>query len=73
MLLQGRVDFALEADYSAGSEMERIVTMLMRRILATHELSAVHASQLRAAHERRGKQTPLNVPLRGGLVEEIPE
>ena len=73
MLLQGRVDFALEADYSAGSEMERIVTMLMRRILATHELSAVHAFQLRAAHERRGKQTPLNVPLRGGLVEEIPE
>ena len=73
MLLQGRVDFALEADYSAGSEMERIVTMLMRRILATHELSAVHASQLRAAHERRGKQTPLNVSLRGGLVEEIPE
>ena len=73
MLLQGRVDFALEADYSAGGEMEHIVTMLMRRILATHELSAVHASQLRAAHERRGKQTPLNVPLRGGLVEEIPE
>ena len=73
MLLQGRVDFALEADYSAGSEMERIVTMLMRRILATHELSTVHAAQLRAAHERRGKQTPLNVPLRGGLVEEIPE
>ena len=39
MLLQGRVDFSVPADYSEGSEIEQIVTMLMRRILATHELS----------------------------------
>ena len=73
MLLQGRVDFSLEADYSAGSEMEEVVTLLMRRILATHDLSQRHALQVRKAHERRGEQSPLNIATRGGLVEETPE
>lgn len=73
MLLQGRVDFSLEADYSEGGEMEEVVTLLMRRILATHDLSVRHAQQVQKAHERRGKQKPLDIPTRGGLVEEIPE
>ena len=73
MLLQGRVDFSVEADYSENSEMERIVTMLMKRILATHELSREHAKQLRLAHERRGAHQPLNIPAREGLIEEVPE
>lgn len=72
MLLQGRVDFSLEADYSAGSEMEETVTMLIRRILANHEVSQRHAKQLRQAQKRRGSQ-PLNIDIRGGLTEEIPE
>lgn len=72
MLLQGRVDFSVEADYSAGSEMEQTVTLLMRRILANHDLAQKHAAQLRQAQNRRGNQ-PLNVALRGGLTEEIPE
>lgn len=72
MLLQGRVDFSVEADYSADSEMEKTVTLLMRRILANHDLAQKHAAQLRQAQKRRGSQ-PLNVALRGGLTEEIPE
>lgn len=72
MLLQGRADFSVEADYSEGSEMEQTVAMLMRRILATHELSQKHAAQLKLAQKRRGAQ-PLNVDIRGGLTEEIPE
>ena len=73
MLLQGRVDFSVEADYSEGSEIEQVVTMLMRRILATHELNQRHAQQLRLAHDRRGSSSPLNIPPRPGLLEESPE
>ena len=73
MLLQGRVDFSLEADYTSGSEMEQTVTMLMRRILATHELSQKHAQQLQRAQQRRGAQQPLRIPTREGLFEESPE
>ena len=73
MLLQGRVDFSLEADYTQGSEMEQTVTMLMRRILATHELSQKHARQLQQAQQRRGAQQPLRIPAREGLIEETPE
>ena len=68
MLLQGRVDFSVPADYSEGSEIEQIVTMLMRRILATHELSLRHAQQMLMAQRRRGHNLPLNFPLRGGLA-----
>ena len=73
MLLQRRVDFSIEADYTENSEMEQIVTMLMRRILATHELSLRHALQLREAHRRRGDSLPLNIPLRTGLQDDPPE
>lgn len=73
MLLQGRADFSVEANYSAGSEMEQTVTLLMRRILATHDLSLKHASQLRLAQERRGAHQPLTIAVRGGLTEESPE
>lgn len=72
MLLQGRVDFSVEADYSAGSEMEETVSMLLRRILANHAVSQKHAAQLRRAQIRRGAQ-PLNIDIRGGLAEEVPE
>ena len=73
MLLQGRVDFSVPADYSEGSEIEQIVTMLMRRILATPELSLRHAQQMQRAQRRRGHNLPLNFPMRGGLAEEAPE
>lgn len=72
MLLQGRVDFSLEANYCEGGEMEQTVSMLMRRILATHELSQKHAAQMRLAARRRDAQ-PLNIAIRGGITEEIPE
>ena len=67
MLLQGRVDFSVEADYSAGSEIEEIVAMLMRRIRASSELSLRHAEQVQRAHARRGNDVPLDIPMRGGL------
>ena len=74
MLLQGRVDFSVEADYSPGSEVEQVVAMLMRRISASHELTLRHAEQVQRAHRRRGKYVPLNIPMRGGLEgEEDPD
>ena len=69
MLLQGRADFALEADYSAGSELEAVVTDLMRRMVVTDVLSARHARQVRLAHSRRRESVPLEIELRGGLDE----
>ena len=70
MLLQGRADFSVEADYSPGSEIEEIVAMLMRRIRASHELSLRHAEQVQRAHARRGNTVPLDIPMRGGMQDE---
>lgn len=70
MLLQGRADFSVETDYSAGSELERIVTLLMRRIRASSDLSMEHALQVQRAHGRRGERVPLDIPLRGGLSDD---
>ena len=70
MLLQGRADFSVETDYTAGSELEKIVTMLMRRIRASSDVSMEHALQVQRAHGRRGERVPLEIPLRGGLAEE---
>ena len=69
MLLQGRVDFSVEADYTPDSEIEQVVTMLMRRIRASHELTLRHAEQVQRAHRRRGKYVPLDIPMRGGLED----
>ena len=70
LLLQGRADFAMEADYSAGRELEQAVPELIHRIRATHDLSLRHARQVRRAYERRGESAPLDIAMRGGLEEE---
>lgn len=70
MLLQGRADFSVEADYTQGSEMEQVTAMLMRRIRASHELSLRHAEQVQRAWRRRGQYVPLDIPMRGGLEGE---
>ena len=70
LLLQGRADFSVETDYRAGSDMERIVTMLMRRIRASHDVTMEHALQVQRAHSRRGEFVPLNIPTRGGIEDE---
>ena len=67
MLLQGRADFSVETNYTAGSDLERIVTMLMRRIRASSDVSMEHALQVQRAHSRRGEHVPLEIPLRGGI------
>ncbi len=70
LLMQGRADFAMVADYSAGSELEGVVTELIRHIRVTHELSVRHARQVRRAYERRGVPVPLDIVMRGGLADE---
>ena len=70
LLRQGRADFAIEADYSPGKEMEQVVSALIRRIRVTHELSVRHARQVRRAHERSGEPAPLDIIMRGGLEDE---
>ena len=70
LLLQGRADFSVETDYRAGSDMERIVTLLMRRIRASHDVTMEHVLQVQRAHSRRGEFVPLNIPTRGGIEDE---
>ena len=71
MLLQNRADFSVETDYRAGSELERVVTMLMKRILAASAVSMEHALQVQRAHRRRGNMdAPLDIPMRRGLDDE---
>ena len=70
MLLQGRADFSVETDYSAGSDLEAIVTLLMRRIRASADVSMEHALQVQRAHSRRGERVPLDIPMRGGIAED---
>ncbi len=69
MLLQGRADFAIEADYSAGGELEAVVQDLMRRMTVTGKLSDRYAEQVRSAHARRKESMPLAIEMRGGLGE----
>lgn len=54
MILQGRVDFALPADYTAGSEMEIVVENLFTRIRANHDCAALKEIQIKRAKERTG-------------------
>ena len=68
MLLQNRADFAIEADYSAGSELEDTVRDLIRRIVDSAALSRRHAKQLALAMKRRGPVEP-DVMHRTGLDE----
>lgn len=67
LLLQGRADFSVETDYTPGSDMEQVVTMLMRRIRTSHDVSMEHALQVQRAHSRRGLCVPLDIPMRGGV------
>lgn len=52
MLIQSRADFALLADYSEDSEMERTVSATMRRIRAKLDCDALHYRQLGIAKGR---------------------
>ena len=55
---------------AADAGLENIVTMLMRRIRASSDVTMAHARQVQRAHERRGEHVPLNIPLRGGIDGE---
>ena len=63
------MDFSVEADYSQGSEIEEVVTLLMKRIRASQALTLRHAEQVQRAHRRRGNFVPLDIPMRGGLED----
>ena len=60
----------METDYTPGSEIERIVSMLMRRIRASSDVSMEHALQVQRARGRRGEFVPLDIPMRGGIDGE---
>ena len=42
MLLEGRVDFAVKADYSKGSEMEKTVFAVIDQIAASAQTAQMH-------------------------------
>lgn len=73
MLLQGRADFSAVSDYSEGSELEHIVTLLIHRIRTSSEVATEHAWHIQRAHSRRGEFVPLDIPMRGSITDEIPE
>ena len=52
MLIQNRADFALEADYREGGNLEAVIRALLRRIAATDELARIHAAQIDTARAR---------------------
>lgn len=52
MILQGRVDFSLPANFSAGSEMETVVLKLIEKICASHAYARLHSSQMDRAQAR---------------------
>lgn len=70
MLLQGRADFSTETDYTEGSDLEHIVTLLMRRIRTASDVSMLHARQVQRAHSRRGENVPLDIPMHTGDEEK---
>ncbi|MGI6174028.1 MAG: HAD family hydrolase [Christensenellales bacterium] len=53
MLLQGRADYAVPADYTQDSELERVVQMLIRRIREHSDCVRLHQEQLTRARVRR--------------------
>lgn len=53
LLLQDRVDYALEADYRAGGELERAVLSIIAKIGASGACARLHADHLDAAQARR--------------------
>lgn len=53
MLIQNRVDYSIEADYSRGSDMEAIVFALLGRIAAQNECARIHNAHMALARRRR--------------------
>ncbi|MBR3504192.1 MAG: haloacid dehalogenase-like hydrolase [Clostridia bacterium] len=70
MLLQNRVDFALTADYSAGSELERVVQAVLRQIVAVDECARLHASHLDAARRHIDARKARPVTYEGKWIGE---
>jgi len=62
MLLQDRADFAIQADYSSGSEMERTVQALLRQIRAVDECAALHSLHLDRARCRAAARHEFPAP-----------
>ncbi len=52
MLLQNRTDFAILADYSPGSEMEKTVQALLKQIRAVDDCARLHAAHMDEARRR---------------------
>ena len=54
MLLQGRCDYVVPANYTENSPIERTVRLLFKRIAACSACSTLHASQMDEATKRGG-------------------
>ena len=62
MLLQDRADFAIQADYRAGSEMEQTVQALLRQIRSVDECASLHSLHLDRARERAARRNDMPAP-----------
>ena len=54
MILQGRCDYAVPADYTENSEIEQTVTRILRKIAANSDLAMVHEKHIEQATARGG-------------------
>ena len=52
MLLQNRADFAIEADYTAGSEMEKTVQAMLMQIKSIDDCARLHSGHMDEARRR---------------------
>lgn len=59
MLLEGRVDFAVKADYSRGSDMEKMVFAIIDQIAASAKTAQMHVAAC-----DRAKNARLSAPMR---------
>lgn len=56
LLLEGRVDYVLKADYSKGSELERAVFAIIDQAMAVNRTTEMHVQSLEQARTETGEK-----------------
>ena len=51
LLLDGRIDFLMPADYTEGSALEKLVTQVLRKMSAASSLERLNRAQRKSARE----------------------
>lgn len=71
MVLQNRTDFAIVADYSEGSEMERTVQAILRQIAAVDECARLHSMHMDNARRRAAEREDPPIVMEENWIAKI--